>query len=250
MINSNEYIALEDQYGAHNYHPLEDLQQLADVHGREVAAEHLLRCRFGVELTKAVLEELGAIEGKERTLTPLGHQLARFPVDPRIARMILAGAEYGCLDEVLIIGVGAMGRLTGEDLNSKHRRKVIGFLGFEHQAISHLTGTTTQDTVLVTGPLASSLHCFAAVHALVLTGDAPELAAHYPSAGGDRGLRTTEVRSETGARPLLTFELPAKAKQGDGMAALEADKFLAEHAPDPLVRSIEQREKQMIGAWD
>lgn len=50
-----------------------------------------------------VLEELGAIEGKERTLTLLGHQLARFPVDPRIARMILAGAEYGCLDEVLIV---------------------------------------------------------------------------------------------------------------------------------------------------
>ncbi|MBZ4414617.1 ATP-dependent RNA helicase HrpA [Myxococcus sp. XM-1-1-1] len=50
-----------------------------------------------------VLEELGAIEGKERTLTPLGHQLARFPVDPRIARMILAGAEYGCQDEVLIV---------------------------------------------------------------------------------------------------------------------------------------------------
>ncbi|RYZ42427.1 MAG: DUF3418 domain-containing protein, partial [Myxococcaceae bacterium] len=50
-----------------------------------------------------VLEELGAIEGKERALTPLGHQLARFPVDPRIARMILAGAEYGCLDEVLVI---------------------------------------------------------------------------------------------------------------------------------------------------
>jgi long-chain acyl-CoA synthetase len=32
--------------------------------------------------------------------------------------------------------------------------------------VTDLTGTTTQDTVLVTGPLASSLHCFAAVHAL------------------------------------------------------------------------------------
>jgi exopolysaccharide biosynthesis polyprenyl glycosylphosphotransferase len=32
------------------------------------------------------------------------------------------------LDEVLIIGVGPMGRLTGEDLSSKHRRKVIGHL--------------------------------------------------------------------------------------------------------------------------
>ncbi|WP_306819045.1 exopolysaccharide biosynthesis polyisoprenyl-phosphate hexose-1-phosphate transferase EpsZ [Archangium lipolyticum] len=36
------------------------------------------------------------------------------------------------LDEVLIIGVGAMGRLTGEDLNSKHRRKVIGYLSFSN----------------------------------------------------------------------------------------------------------------------
>jgi thioredoxin reductase (NADPH) len=34
------------------------------------------------------------------------------------------------------------------------------------------------------------------------------------------------------------------------MAALEADKFLAEHSPDPVTRSIEQREKQMAGAWD
>lgn len=49
-----------------------------------------------------VLEELGAIDA-QRALTPLGRQLARFPVDPRVARMILAGAERGCLDEVLII---------------------------------------------------------------------------------------------------------------------------------------------------
>ncbi|WP_239576257.1 exopolysaccharide biosynthesis polyisoprenyl-phosphate hexose-1-phosphate transferase EpsZ [Archangium primigenium] len=34
------------------------------------------------------------------------------------------------LDEVLILGVGPMGRLTGEDLNSKHRRKVTGYLSF------------------------------------------------------------------------------------------------------------------------
>lgn len=40
------------------------------------------------------------------------------------------------LDEVLILGVGAMGRLTGEDLNSKHRRKVIGYLGFSNETAS------------------------------------------------------------------------------------------------------------------
>ncbi|WP_394846200.1 ATP-dependent RNA helicase HrpA [Pendulispora brunnea] len=49
-----------------------------------------------------VLEELGAL-GADRELTPIGQRLARFPVDPRIGRMILAGAELGCLKEVLII---------------------------------------------------------------------------------------------------------------------------------------------------
>ena len=49
-----------------------------------------------------VLEELGAL-GDKRELTPLGMRLARFPVDPRIGRMILAGAELGCLREVLVI---------------------------------------------------------------------------------------------------------------------------------------------------
>ncbi|WP_394823111.1 ATP-dependent RNA helicase HrpA [Pendulispora albinea] len=49
-----------------------------------------------------VLEELGAL-GPKRDLTPLGERLARFPVDPRIGRMILAGSELGCLREVLVI---------------------------------------------------------------------------------------------------------------------------------------------------
>lgn len=49
-----------------------------------------------------VLEELGAL-GEKRELTPMGARLARFPVDPRIGRMILAGAELGCLREVLVI---------------------------------------------------------------------------------------------------------------------------------------------------
>ncbi len=49
-----------------------------------------------------VLEELGALDD-ERKLTNLGKQLSRFPLDPRLARMIIAGAHNGCLDEVLII---------------------------------------------------------------------------------------------------------------------------------------------------
>ena len=49
-----------------------------------------------------LLQELGALNTR-RKLTPLGKQLARLPVDPRLARMVLAGQEWGALQEVLII---------------------------------------------------------------------------------------------------------------------------------------------------
>lgn len=52
-----------------------------------------------------VLTELGALD-KDRNLTPLGHKLARLPVDSRVGRMILAGAEYGVLNEVLVLAAG------------------------------------------------------------------------------------------------------------------------------------------------
>ncbi len=49
-----------------------------------------------------LLEELGAVSDT-RKLTPLGQQLAKLPIDPRIARMILAARQENCLTEVLII---------------------------------------------------------------------------------------------------------------------------------------------------
>ncbi len=48
------------------------------------------------------LHELGAVDD-ENELTPLGRQLGRLPVDPRIGRMILAADHENCLAEVLII---------------------------------------------------------------------------------------------------------------------------------------------------
>ncbi|MEY6432641.1 ATP-dependent RNA helicase HrpA [Thioalkalicoccus limnaeus] len=48
------------------------------------------------------LEELAALDQAGR-LTPLGRQLARLPVDPRIARMLFAAIDQRCLAEVLII---------------------------------------------------------------------------------------------------------------------------------------------------
>lgn len=48
------------------------------------------------------LFELGAVD-ENRRLTPVGRQLARLPVDPRIGRMILEAHRENCLADVLII---------------------------------------------------------------------------------------------------------------------------------------------------
>ena len=50
----------------------------------------------------ALLAELGAVDD-DRKLTDIGRQLARLPLDPRIARMVLAAKEEGSLAEVLVI---------------------------------------------------------------------------------------------------------------------------------------------------
>ncbi|MXS85872.1 ATP-dependent RNA helicase HrpA [Nitrosomonas sp. HPC101] len=49
-----------------------------------------------------LLAELGALD-ERKGLTQIGHQLAKFPTDPRIARMIMAARQGNCLSEVLII---------------------------------------------------------------------------------------------------------------------------------------------------
>ncbi len=49
-----------------------------------------------------LLTELGAVNDNNE-LTQVGWQLAKFPIDPKIARMILAAKEENCLSEVLII---------------------------------------------------------------------------------------------------------------------------------------------------
>ncbi|MGB9094552.1 MAG: ATP-dependent RNA helicase HrpA, partial [Gallionella sp.] len=49
-----------------------------------------------------LLAELGAID-ETRRLTRLGHELARLPLDPKIARLLLAGRQYHCLTEILVI---------------------------------------------------------------------------------------------------------------------------------------------------
>ncbi|MGH1562970.1 ATP-dependent RNA helicase HrpA [Mumia sp. DW29H23] len=54
-----------------------------------------------------LLEELGALsegaKGMRSSLTAVGRQVAAFPLDPRLARMLVAASSYGVLREMLVI---------------------------------------------------------------------------------------------------------------------------------------------------
>ncbi|WP_258771843.1 ATP-dependent RNA helicase HrpA [Brevibacterium aurantiacum] len=55
---------------------------------------------------RTMLAELGALTSDKAgtiTVTPTGRQLSLLPIDPRLARMVIAGAEAGCGGEVTII---------------------------------------------------------------------------------------------------------------------------------------------------
>ena len=49
-----------------------------------------------------LLNELGAVDDAHE-LTPLGQELSRLPLDPRVGRMLLEARERGALDEALVI---------------------------------------------------------------------------------------------------------------------------------------------------
>jgi len=49
-----------------------------------------------------LLHELNAVDAGNR-ITPLGKKIAQLPIDPRLARMLLAAQQEGCLREALII---------------------------------------------------------------------------------------------------------------------------------------------------
>jgi ATP-dependent helicase HrpA len=49
-----------------------------------------------------LLHELNAVDA-DRALTGVGRELARLPLDPRVARMLVAARAEGCLEQVLVI---------------------------------------------------------------------------------------------------------------------------------------------------
>jgi ATP-dependent helicase HrpA len=49
-----------------------------------------------------LLQELLALDEQQK-LTQLGRQMAAIPADPRLARMLISAAQFGCISEVLVI---------------------------------------------------------------------------------------------------------------------------------------------------
>src|SRR5262245_22693069 len=56
-----------------------------------------------------LLQELKAVDD-DRQVTALGRQIAQLPVDPRLARMLLAAAHHGSLTEMLILAAFLAGQ--------------------------------------------------------------------------------------------------------------------------------------------
>jgi len=77
------------------------------------------------------LRELGAINDEDQ-LTDIGRTLARFPLDPRVGRMILAGQEQNCLDDVLVIAA-ALSAQDPRDRPFDQRTEA----DLAHQAFAH-----------------------------------------------------------------------------------------------------------------
>jgi len=86
-----------------------------------------------------VLEELGATDDDGR-LTPIGEQLGKLPVDPRLGRMILGGRDEGALREVLVIAA-ALGlqdprdrpqaaQQRADEAHRKFREEGTDFVGY------------------------------------------------------------------------------------------------------------------------
>ncbi|MBV2162673.1 MAG: ATP-dependent RNA helicase HrpA, partial [Comamonas sp.] len=65
-----------------------------------------------------LLLELGAVT-EDYALTPVGQELAKMPLDPRIARMIVAARDEGCLHEMLVIAAA----LTVQDPRERPQDK-------------------------------------------------------------------------------------------------------------------------------
>ncbi|WP_370326326.1 ATP-dependent RNA helicase HrpA [Euzebya sp.] len=86
----------------------------------------------------ALLEELGALAAGGSgalALSDIGRKLARIPLDPRLARMLLAAADEGCVHEVMVIA----SFLSIQD--PRERPRDVAHTAEQHHARFHVPGS-------------------------------------------------------------------------------------------------------------
>ena len=59
-----------------------------------------------------LLNYLGALDD-DGELTELGSMMAEFPLDPQLAKMVIASADYSCCNEILSITAMLSGNRVG-----------------------------------------------------------------------------------------------------------------------------------------
>ncbi|WP_114784827.1 ATP-dependent RNA helicase HrpA [Vibrio tetraodonis] len=98
-----------------------------------------------------LLEELGAInesaKDAKKRLTSIGKQLARIPIDPRLARMVLEAPKYGALKEVMIIAAALSIQDPRERPSDKQQSSDDKHKRFFHEESDFLTFVNLWDYV-------------------------------------------------------------------------------------------------------
>lgn len=104
--------------------------------GKALEPPDLMTIQNAVEL----LHTIGALTEIEE-LTPLGNHLAALPVDPKIGKMIVMGAIFGCLDPILTIAGGLSYRdpfvmpMDKKEVVDEIKREFAAGTGSDHIAI-------------------------------------------------------------------------------------------------------------------
>ena len=90
-----------------------------------------------------LLEELGAVKEESKNsnkqLTEVGRKLARLPIDPRLARMVLEAPRMGCLKEVMIIASALSIQDPRERPSDKQQSSDEKHRRFHHEESDFLT---------------------------------------------------------------------------------------------------------------
>jgi len=94
---------------------------------------------------KTMLHEVNALD-KSGKLTDVGRQLAKFPTDPKLARMLVAGLDEGCLHEVAIIVAALSVQDPREKPADKMAQTDAKHAVFRHPESDFLTLLTIWDT--------------------------------------------------------------------------------------------------------